>query len=509
VAAAVAAAVIAEWLHPSRPDVAAVPPLPARPVAVVPGVYLLGRTSPAAAYAVETSDGLVLVDSGIDATAAEITGQLAELHLDHAKLNTILLTHGHADHSLGAARLREKAGAKVYAGRADCPPLRAGGPREAFFSTYYMPKVATHKTEIDVELTGDEVIAMGDSRFTALATPGHTPGSVCYLLERHGLRVLFTGDVIQGLDPANPGALGTYAAYLAPAYRGDAADYLATLRRLRGLPLPDLVLPGHPRDDKTPQSPHPTPERWQTLLDHGIAAMETLLERRKADGANFLDGHPKELLPGLRYLGDAGESALYGLATPKGLFLFDAPALPSPDFLAERLAGAGWAGRKPTAVILTSADSRSTAGLAALVKATGCKVVAPAAGLDAVRRACPSGTEILTEKDLEKGGWFDVLAMSLKGRGAAPVAYRVTWANKTVLISGLIPVKLSPPTAERLLPDVPTGAARADYVAALAALADVAPDLWLPATPVYGQNANLYDTEWADVLASNKLVFMQ
>ena len=61
-----------------------------------------------------------------------------------------------------------------------------------------------------------------------------------------------------------------------------------------------------------------------------------LLERRKADGANFLDGNPKELLPGLRYLGDAGESALYGLATPTALFLIDAPALPSADSLAAR-----------------------------------------------------------------------------------------------------------------------------------------------------------------------------
>jgi hypothetical protein len=41
----------------------------------------------------------------------------------------------------------------------------------------------------------------------------------------------------------------------------------------------------------------------------------------------------------------------------------------------------------------------------------------------------------------------------------------------------------------------------------LAALAGVAPDLWLPAVPVHGQNANLYDDDWARVLEQNRQLF--
>jgi hypothetical protein len=32
----------------------------------------------------------------------------------------------------------------------------------------------------------------------------------------------------------------------------------------------------------------------------------------------------------------------------------------------------------------------------------------------------------------------------------------------------------------------------------------VTPDLWLPAVPVHGQNANLYDRDWENVLGQNR-----
>src|SRR5205807_9907158 len=140
---------------------------------------------------------------------------------------------------------------KVYAGRGDAEVLRAGRPREAFFSTFYMPEAAVGPTTVDVELSGEQAIRVGGVEFRALGTPGHTPGSVCYLMERGGLRALFSGDVIWSLgapDDASAYPLGTYSAYLAPRYRGDAAAFLATCRRLAALPPPQLVLPGHPRN---------------------------------------------------------------------------------------------------------------------------------------------------------------------------------------------------------------------------------------------------------------------
>ena len=42
-----------------------------------------------------------------------------------------------------------------------------------------------------------------------------------------------------------------------------------------------------------------------------------------------------------------------------------------------------------------------------------------------------------------------------------------------------------------------------DYLASVYRLGEPRPDLWLPAVPVDGQNANLYDTDWPDILADN------
>ncbi len=224
-------------------------------------------------------------------------------------MRAVLLTHAHGDHCGGAEHLRTVLGAKVHAGRGDAAVLRAGGPREAFFSNFSMPNDNPHPTTVDLELKGGESIVSGNVRFLALATPGHTPGSICYLMEQPGLRVLFTGDVIGMLrgdehshsPEAKP--VGTYSAYLPPRFRGDATAYLSSLRELRLLPVPDLVLPGHPRADPEPQSPCLSRQRWGELLDQGIRDMETLLARFQADGANFLDDESQKtaarlILPG-------------------------------------------------------------------------------------------------------------------------------------------------------------------------------------------------------------------
>jgi glyoxylase-like metal-dependent hydrolase (beta-lactamase superfamily II) len=481
-------------------------PLKAEPTLVVPGIYLLGKTSPGAAYAVDTSDGIVLVDSGLE--AGVVIKQLSELGLDPARVKAVLITHVHGDHSLGAARFRDEYGARIYAGLGDCPPLRAGGPREAFFSIYQMPGVAIHPTQIDVALNGGELIEVGDAVFRVFAAPGHTPGSVCYLLERRGLRALFVGDVIQSLNPATRNVLGTYAAYLPPRFRGNAADYLATLRRLRDLSVPDLVLPGHPSMDKPPENPQIGVERWNKLLGDGIAEMERLKSRLETDGANFLDGVPKRLLPGLYYLGDLNESALYILSNEKGLFVFDAPGAALNARVTKSLRELGVTEQKVSAVILTDAGPPATSGLGEFVRATKCRVVVPKAGLDSVRRLCPEGTELLTEDDLAKAGWFEVRPITLSGRGIAPVAYEVRCAERTVLFSGRIPVRLETQPTLDLIRDVPrTEDGREAYRQSLGQLRQRRPDLWLPAIPVNGQNANLYDNEWVEVLAANAELF--
>jgi len=357
---------------------------------------------------------------------------------------------------------------------------------------------------VDVELAGGEELWFGDATFRVLAAPGHTPGSVCYLLDRAGLRVLFAGDVVQSLSPSNPDVLGTYAAYLPPRYRGDARAYRDTLRRLRDLPVPHLVLPGHPRMDPEPHSPHLSVDEWYALLDRGIGAMDTLLARYEADGASFLDGNPKELLPGLSYLGDLAGSALYAVQSGQEWYLFDAPggsALTA--FVEQRLPRAGTVGGKVAAVLLTSTAAASTSGLAELVRKTACRVIAPTAGLDEVRRLCPPETDVVAADQWTKVGDFALRAIPLEGRGTPAVAYSLRRANREALVTGVIPVKIAPESLMPLINDLAAAGRRAAYIRSLNELRPLNPSLWLPLTPVNGQNANVYDREWLNVLEAN------
>jgi glyoxylase-like metal-dependent hydrolase (beta-lactamase superfamily II) len=487
------------------------PPLVPYPIHLGSGIYLLGGLQPSAAYVVETGEGLVLVDAGLQSDANLLKSQMARLNLDWTQIRAIFLTHCHWDHCGGAEHLRAVTGARVHAGRGDAAVLRKGGPAEALYSAFSLPPEADfHPTTVDVELKGGESIAFGDVRFRALAVPGHTPGSMGYLMERDNFRALFTGDVISMLVGDEKShlriwkPLGTYSAYLPPRFRGDARAYLASLRELRALPPPDLVLPGHPRADPTPQEPRLPRERWESMLDRGIAEMASLAARYEADGADFLDGEPKQLMPGLYYLGDFHGHAVYGLFAASRFYLVDAPGGPGLlSFLHKQFAQLGLKSVKPAAVLLTSCDPDSVAGLGDLVRDCHPEVVVPP-GLETVNDWCPRGTALLPAAELPARGWFEVTALPLRGPLVDRIAYRLGWAGKTVLFSGQIPIGRDAPANARLRSTISRSRQDTlDFLMSVFRLRDPKPDLWLPAFPVDGQNANLYDQQWEETLDYN------
>lgn len=476
------------------------PLLAPRVVTVTPGVHMLGHLLPSAVYVVELTDGLLLIDAGLDTEHELLCQGLADLGLDVTKIRAILLTHAHGDHTLGAMPLRLKSGAKIYAGKADARALREGGPWTAIFSKFDMPEVVVHPTDVDVELSGGETLDFGETIVKVLATPGHTPGSVCYLVHRDGQQMLFAGDTLMSLS----GGTGTYSAYLSPQYRGDSQAYLRSLRALRELPAPDLLLPGHPREDRVPQSPRLTLGQWRQMLDRGIRELETLNHRYRTDGADFLDGRPKEILPGLHYLGDLEDCAAYLLDTGSQLLLLDAPGGPGlPAWLESRLRERGLSERPLTAVLLTSCSDEALAGLPALVEATGCGVVCSAAGIDQVGRRCPDAQPIKAD-ELTRTGWLDAKVVPLADLHPAAVAYQFSWHGKQVLASGRMPIQGSQAEHQALEKafDGSASAARA-YRQSLQALLTLKPDIWLPAIPVHGINANLYDSQWRRIISFN------
>ena len=406
-------------------------------------------------------------------------------------------------------------GAKIYAGQGDAAVLRAGEPREAFFSTFYRPNDAPHPTDLDVELKGGEWLDFGDVQVRALATPGHTPGSTSFLMNRAGIRILFAGDVISSLrgEPESHSEyrrpLGTYSTYLPPRYRGDAHAYLSTLQSLRAIPVPDLVLPGHPRDDTVPQRPCLSQVAWEQLIDLGIRDLETLLERFNSDGALFLDGNPKKLLPDLYYLGTYKGAEIYGLIAAGRFFLVDAPGGSGlRQFVDARLRHLGVppAGGATT-ILLTSCGAEATAGLKDMLAEGHGTVVAPSAGIDVIKSSVPETVEVIPAEQIGDEHWFQMTPITLRGRGLAPMAYWLQWGGKSVLFSGRIPIRVKEETKIELMSEISRSTEMAvDYRATMDRLDKLRPDLWLPAVATDGRNANLYDHEWEDILADNRCV---
>ncbi|HEV3003974.1 MAG TPA: MBL fold metallo-hydrolase, partial [Pirellulales bacterium] len=458
-----------------------------RPLAVAPGVYLLGEMAPSVVYAVDTSAGIVLIDAGLAEDHDALVRQMGELGLDAGKVRAVLLTHAHGDHSMGAMSLKHETGATIYAGRGDAQVLREGGPWAALFSNYDMLGREAHPTDVDVELAGGEWLAFGDTQIEVVATPGHTPGSTCYVLNRGGMRFFFGGDTVMSSFQ-----LGTYTANLSPRLRGDAHDFLATLRKLSALPAPDFLLPGHPRHDEVAQDPRIAPGRWASMLERGIHELEVLIKHFEVDGADFLDDQPKEILPGLHYLGDVAGSAVYLLDTSSQLLLIDAPGGDDfPHWLEGKLRDLGLSSRPLTAVLLTSCGEEAVSGLPALVERTRCRVATCEGGAAALRRRGVPAANLLSFEALQAARWLDVEVVALADYHPAAAAYVVAWRGKTVLFCGRMPIQGSQEAAalERAL--VEGGGDPGAYRRSLYELAALRPQVVLPAVPHGGQNANV------------------
>lgn len=182
---------------------------------IVPGVHRIeGITGSNAVLLVD--EQLAVVDTGISGNGEEIVSYIRKLGRSPSDLRWIVVTHFHYDHSGSAAELHELTGAKIVAhkdevlptadGRlllrkgneGEMPPLwyrwtLGGGPRLQRRREIRYHDTFVHETVEE----GDVIPVLGGLRI--IHTPGHTPGSICPLLE--GPQVLFLGDsVLNNID---------------------------------------------------------------------------------------------------------------------------------------------------------------------------------------------------------------------------------------------------------------------------------------------------------------------
>lgn len=125
----------------------------------------------------------------------------------------VLTTHGHFDHIQAVTQMRD-AGIDVGVAAEDAKMLPS----------------------YDFTIPDDDVITVGGLRLHTIHTPGHTPGSTCFVLEGHP--IVFSGDT---LFPGGPGNT---------SFENASFDTIIESidRRLFTLPADMLVLPGHGLD---------------------------------------------------------------------------------------------------------------------------------------------------------------------------------------------------------------------------------------------------------------------
>lgn len=131
-------------------------------------------------YLVRTEDLLIVVDP------FDINEKIEDF-LSEDKPKYVFLTHCHFDHILGAKRIRDRFGAKIAIGKHD-----AVGLYDPYFSLSNMAGFEQTPFSADILFDGGDVFEEGKTRITVLHTPGHTAGSVCYVLDDY----IFTGDTI-------------------------------------------------------------------------------------------------------------------------------------------------------------------------------------------------------------------------------------------------------------------------------------------------------------------------
>ena len=162
---------------------------------IIPGIHAVPGTRISRIYLIE-DDELTLVDTGMPWSARRVFKYITSIGRQPGELRRILMTHRHPDHTGGAQAIRLRSKAQIVAHHDDTVHRRPDTHTLSYagvFASLNLPIPYLNQTLVDCLSYENEVIpAAGGIR--VLHTPGHTPGSVCYLLERDGL--LFSGDTI-------------------------------------------------------------------------------------------------------------------------------------------------------------------------------------------------------------------------------------------------------------------------------------------------------------------------
>lgn len=181
----------------------------------------------AAIYLVCFNGEAALVDAGCGGEMKRLLANINECDVDPAAIQYLLLTHCLYDHTGGAAALRKAIACRSVAHKLDAAFLEAGDDTVTAAGWY---GARIKPVPVDWKLSDPQTeILLGGRAVTALHIPGHSPGSVAFLTESDGKKILF------GQDVHGP---------LHPDLKSNHKDYISSLNSLLLLDA-DILCEGH------------------------------------------------------------------------------------------------------------------------------------------------------------------------------------------------------------------------------------------------------------------------
>jgi glyoxylase-like metal-dependent hydrolase (beta-lactamase superfamily II) len=136
--------------------------------------YLIGDSDTGDAVVVDPADD---VDQLIDMAQK-----------NHLEIKFILNTHGHVDHVMGNAEMKEKTGARIIIHEEEADYLVKIGD-------FWLNMFNARKSPPADDLLKDgDIFRIGNIEWKVFHTPGHTPGGICLYSSAHG--ICLTGDTL-------------------------------------------------------------------------------------------------------------------------------------------------------------------------------------------------------------------------------------------------------------------------------------------------------------------------
>jgi metallo-beta-lactamase class B len=142
------------------------------PAKMFDDVYFVG-TKDRSAWALTTSDGIILIDTTFEYETEEvIVGGLKKAGLDPAMVRYVIISHAHPGEVGGAKLMQDRFGSRIVIGEGDWEMIEK--------SVNLFPH---GKPRRDIAVKDVEKITLGGRTVTLVPMPGHTPGTLSMIFE--------------------------------------------------------------------------------------------------------------------------------------------------------------------------------------------------------------------------------------------------------------------------------------------------------------------------------------